>query len=118
MYLYFSAIRSDYPGSTLRFSEGIWDEAPARHFELFLRKPEYDVCGTNSAPASQWGQLAVDLDLRALPQGFGEIAEFAPGNNAMPFGARDALARLLVETERLVATDSTRKVRLFLVVRT
>ena len=70
--------------------------------------PDVVLAGVGAA-----AQLARDLDVRTPRQSLCEIAELAPGDDAMPFGSRATSSQ-----ERLVATDSTTRVRLFLVVRT
>lgn len=84
--------------------------------EVNFRDASLDVVLAGVGAAAQFAR---DLDVRALREGLGDIAELAPGDDAMPLGARHAFARLLVEPgqERLVATDRTTKLRLFLLVR-
>jgi hypothetical protein len=63
------------------------DPAPHVHHGLLLA----DILDVLAA-----AQLALDLDVRSLHEGGCPLAELAPGNAAMPFGAADVLAGGLV----------------------
>jgi hypothetical protein len=54
-------------------------------------------------------KLALDLDVRALPEASGEVAQFPKGEAAMPFGPRFHSPSAFFH-ERFVATENTVKV--------